>query len=75
MLKANAGALVPLQMADGSKLWRWAGKIPKGDAAAALLDDLIAQGLARAQWCANGWEELKRTPGLMAVTTIEGRCK
>jgi hypothetical protein len=74
-IRASTATLVPLQMPDGSKLWRWAGQPPKGEAAEILLTDLLAQALARAQWCSSGWEETRRTPVMGGTTVIEGRCK
>lgn len=75
MLKASAGALAPLQMPDGSKVWRFSTKELKGEEIEMRLTDLIAQGLARAQWCSNGWEETKRSVPSRGFLLVEGRCK
>lgn len=67
--------LVPLQMSDGSKLWRFATKAITHDHAEESLRDLIAQGMGKALWCPNGWEEIRRTEPSKGLWLIEGRCK
>lgn len=75
MVTVATGSLAPIQMPDGSKLWRWAGKVPKGENVEARLVEMIAQTMGQAHWCPSGWEESKRTPATMGITVIEGRCR
>lgn len=78
----NSG-IVARQMPDGSKLWvystKWPLKVPgglknEGDLET-LLVDFIAQAMARAQWCGQGWEITKRYEPTKGSLAIEGRCK
>lgn len=77
----NSG-IVARQMPDGSKLWvystKWPLKVPgglknEGDLET-LLVDFIAQAMARAQWCGQGWEITKRYEPTKGFLAIEGRC-
>jgi hypothetical protein len=71
----TSGILVPTQMPDGSKLWRFSVKELKGEALEIRYTDLIAQALARSQWCSGGWEETARSTPSKGFVFIEGRCK
>lgn len=67
--------LAPLQMPDGTKRWRASTRPLKHEHAEAGLQDLIAQAMARAAWCPNGWEETQRSEPLKGFLLIEGRCR
>jgi hypothetical protein len=75
MAKASAGALTPLQMPDGSKLFRFVGKELKGEEIEMRYADLIAHALGKALWCSAGWQETKRSTPTRGFVLIEGRCK
>lgn len=78
-LPANSG-VVPRQMPDGSKVFvystQWPPKIQSAnpETLEAVLIDMIAQSLARAQWCSNGWDITNRFE-MKGSLAIEGRCK
>jgi hypothetical protein len=67
------GILAPRQLADGTKTWVFTRGVRKPDGAA-VLADLIAQGLANAHWCNNGWEQTSNSV-VSGTLVIEGRCK
>lgn len=75
MSSASTGALVPLQMPDGTKLWRYSRKEMKGPDVELRLTDVMAQAMAAARWCPDGWEETKRSTPTRGFVLIEGRCK
>jgi hypothetical protein len=68
-------------MPDGSKLFtystQWPPKIPGANAETIelVLIDMIAQSLARAQWCSNGWEITNRIDSMKGSLAIEGKCR
>ena len=74
MAKASAGQLAPLQMPDGTRRWQFVRQAIKGEHFEERLTSLIAQTLARAHWCSNGWEETTRNEAA-GMLVVEGRCK
>lgn len=80
-LPINSGVL-PRQMPDGSKLFtfstQWPPKMPgvtTDEMRETVLIDMLAQSLARAQWCSNGWEITNRIDSVKGSLAIEGKCK
>jgi len=72
-IDAQKGVLRPMQMQDGTKRWRFVRQPTQSDTPA-ILTELIAQTLAVAHWCENGWEETSRHTGA-GMQIIEGKCK
>ena len=68
-------AVQALQLANGKKEFRFSTRIITHENAEASLNDLIAQGLANAHWCPDGWEVRSRSTPTRGFWLVEGFCK